>query len=133
MKTSPIVDQMRPDLPALDAECSSCESNSILATPRRPHRRLKRVALGAASLVLATGGAAYATGNIPAFIEQEFDYISTSGVHDMHRIASFTVNSRSAVREFHVCRAINDAGDICSVTHEADGRLGAQLNRGVWH
>lgn len=126
MKTSQIVDQMRPEPVTLDPQWSASSLRSILGSPHTPRsqRRLRPVVLGAAGLVLASGGIAYATGNVPAFIEEGFDEISPSSVHDVRRIASFTLASGSSTREFEVFRATNDDGETCIITHEADGRFG---------
>lgn len=126
MKTSQIIDQMRPECPTLDAEWSARSLSSILEEIQRQRapRGVRRVTLAAAGLVIATGGIAYATGNVPAFIAEGFDQISPSEVHDMRRIASFTLESGTSAREFEVFRATNKAGETCTMVEETDARFG---------
>lgn len=127
MNTSNTIRRIRPDVEPLDAAWSAHTLQRITQTPAtgrpRSRRGLKAIALTAATLV-GTGSAAYAAGLVPAFITQEFDWISSSQVHDERRVASFEVPTGEGVRTFEVWRAVNDNGETCTVILEEQARFG---------
>ena len=82
----------------------------------------------ATTAVIGTGGVAYAAGMVPAFISEEFEWISPAEVHGERRVASFNVSAGDRVRTFQVWRADNDQGETCTVTVEAQGRFGPSFD-----
>lgn len=79
------IEQIRPRVEHLSEERSAAMLASVLssspapapaAAPRR--RRPARIVAATALLAVATGGAAYATGHVPAFVSDRFDQL-TSG------------------------------------------------------
>lgn len=129
MKTIDPIDQMRPETPELEPEWSASTLRSILATPqRKPSRRwLPRLALGAAGLMVATSGVAYATDNVPAFIADNFDWVSPSKIQDMDKVASFSLEAAGSTRDFDIFRARNADGEVCTMIQaKVDGVLNEQ-------
>jgi hypothetical protein len=134
MNTSRTLQQIRPDVEPFDPAWSAETLSRITQGPttRRSHRRLRIAALTTA-VVMGTAGAAYATGVVPALISHEFGNLSTSKIHDEHRVASFTLGSGDTLRTFRVWRGTNGRGDSCAVVVEAHGRSGSPLFGGGCH
>lgn len=74
--------------------------------------------------MICTGGVAYTTGLVPAFISEELDWVSPAQIHDERLVGSFTVHAEEGSRTFKVWRAENEDGETCTFVTEAQGRFG---------
>ncbi len=90
--------------------------------PARPRRGLKALAATTVTII-GTSGVAYASGLVPAFVSEEFDWISNAKIHNERLVGSFTVPAGEGVRTFKVWRAENDAGETCTLVLEAKARF----------
>lgn len=124
MNLNETVEQIRPRVEPLDTTWSARTLQDITNTPvsQPRNRRLKTFAVTAAAL-LGTSGVAYAAG-VPAFVTEQFDWISTSDIQDERRVGSFQVPTDETARTFEIWRAENSSGQTCTVVLEADGRFG---------
>lgn len=133
MNTSQTIERIRPGVEHLDPAWSAHTLQRITQDPGsrspRSRRGLKAIALTAATLV-GTGTAAYAAGLVPAFITEEFDWVSPSRVHNERLVGSFEVPAGESVRTFKVWRAVNDSGETCTVVLERETRFGPIFDGG---
>lgn len=67
------IEALRPPTEPLDAEWSAGALAAILADPPPRRRSPRRLAAGLACAAVLAGGAAYAVGNLPAFIQEDVE------------------------------------------------------------
>lgn len=114
-----LIDDLRPELHPIDAEWSAATLQHIFADEvpvagrRRARRRLMLVGAGAAAM-LGCGGVAYATGLIPDAVTRNFAWISSSGVEDVHEVATFSIAGPDGPRAFTIWRGTSTDGLSCT-------------------
>jgi hypothetical protein len=115
------IERLRPEPEALDPRWSAQVVGDILAQPTRHRRRHGgRVAAGAAALVLATAGGAYAAGLIPEFITDGLNQVSTGDVSSQKLLADVSLPDG---RRVGIWAAKDEHGDRCrAIAEDWNGR-----------
>lgn len=103
--------RLRPRPEQLNPEWSAATLADILGAPiPSQRRRARRIVAGTAALVLATAGAAYATGLVPKFVTQGFGQVSAGDVTSERLIADMTLPDG---RRVGVWTAQSEDGERC--------------------